>query len=543
MIVQHYDLGCSPPTSDFLHWLANVERHRRRCGESQVFINFVLGERSITERDFAFSAPRKAWRLHNMLVPSVRALASCTGYSIGQWGKQELGYKPQPPLNEILFAAPDDARGYMAHWLFTNSPVATITLRQSDFQTKRNSNIAEWQKVADWLASCNYCVVIVPDTEKALNNQAPGITGHRICEQAALNPILRLALYELANVNLMGSCGMYAMALYSGATMLQVNTIFPDIPLSTEESQRAMGIGCDSLLNPHQRIAWVPETFDAVKAELMRDDFLNAALKRERPIREIPALACLTMDKRIENIRNAVQNYPQFKRVAPAKEKHERPFILAAYGPSLQDSWPMLAKEEGDIFSVSGATDFLVKRGIIPCGHVESDPRAHKAAFTANPHPDVRYYMASCCDPSLFEQLRDAQVHLWHAYEGDEMHEVVKRIDPDSVLVLGGSNVGLRAIALGTTLGYRHFKLFGMDCSFRDDVQWAGEHSGKRHKVVEVRVANRVFKTSPAMLVSAKEFCQMLEHIPGCDFVIYGDGMLNYMMAENLRMQAEKKAA
>ena len=134
--------------------------------------------------------------------------------------------------------------------------------------------------------------------------------------------------------------------------------------------------------------------------------------------------------------------------------KHDRKAVIACYGPSLMATWPEISGERiymnADIFSVSGAHDFLVRRDIVPTFHVECDPRPHKAANLNMPHKDTKYLIASCCHPDLIGKLKDYDLSLWHLCNGQDSFRIVEEIESekDQVLITGGGSVGLRAIAL-----------------------------------------------------------------------------------------------
>lgn len=215
-------------------------------------------------------------------------------------------------------------------------------------------------------------------------------------------------------------------------------------------------------------------------------------------------------------------------------------WALACYGPSLKQTWEKLRGRR--VISVSGAHDFLIERGIVPAYHVECDPRPHKAAFLGKPHAATTYLIASCCHPATFERLRGMQVLMWHSGEEPiaEMRAMLREIDPGSKLIGGGSNVGLRALAIASdVLSIRQLDVHGMDCSYAAGDTWAGPHSGSQHiGRFRNRVAGRTFETSCAMFNAALDFLAMLKYTR-CDFTLHGDGMLGWILkavgSENIK--------
>ena len=58
----------------------------------------------------------------------------------------------------------------------------------------------------------------------------------------------------------------------------------------------------------------------------------------------------------------------------------ETTLAIVGYGPSLRDNWEKL-KDYSHIWTVSGAHDFLLARGIVPTFHTDIDFRPHKPGF------------------------------------------------------------------------------------------------------------------------------------------------------------------
>lgn len=283
-----------------------------------------------------------------------------------------------------------------------------------------------------------------------------------------------------------------------------------------------------------------------------------------RELREITAKSAVSDSLRYEH---AVRNCTVVKERALDSQHanpHSRRVCIVGFGPSLKDTWRDILLEKkaynATVVSVSGSHDFLIERGIIPDYHVEVDPREHKAFFTRNPHPDVKYWIASCCHPKLIDNLvaKKAQVALWHIYNSEIDFGLVDANgpDPDGWLIAGGSGVGARAINVMFTRGYRSFSLYGMDCSFApsDGDQHAGEHSGKVQKEWQVRVGDRWFRSSGTGVYMAKSIIQNFQvmrgeceragdpFLPGTtdrvEMLLHGDGLLQHMVFEANRTQA-----
>lgn len=299
-------------------------------------------------------------------------------------------------------------------------------------------------------------------------------------------------------------------------------------------------------------------SFDSNGAEL------SAIVTPVRPINEIRGKSAVSNTIRYENSERNCRVAPGRVLGGDLMPRHDGRVCVVGYGPSLHQTWQYLNVERrafgAKIVSTSGAHDFLISRGVIPDYHVDIDPREHKAHFTRNSHPDVKYWIASCCHPKLIDNLihRGAQLALWHVHNSDEDMKISEPEGPDpgSLLICGGSGVGARAIHLFYACGYRTFSLYGMDSSFAPDTgeQHAGEHSGKVQNEWQVRVGNRWFRSSAALVYMARSIIDdrdrmermstdagepciegTTDHV---EFFMHGDGLLQAMAAEGNQLGA-----
>ena len=198
---------------------------------------------------------------------------------------------------------------------------------------------------------------------------------------------------------------------------------------------------------------------------------------------------------------------------------------IVCYGPSLADTWRLIKRP---IVTVSGAHDYLVKRGIVPDFHVDCDPREHKARMLQNPQSKTTYLMATVCHPKYWEVLKGHNVRLWHLINGDDLKTVAWVLEnhPEGAnsMIGGGSTVGQRAMNVMAALGYRRFNVHGMDCSFTTD-RHAGPHFGKEQAKIFVKAGNRVFQTTRQMLQAAIEMEQFIT-TQDAEVAFFGDGLM-----------------
>lgn len=218
-------------------------------------------------------------------------------------------------------------------------------------------------------------------------------------------------------------------------------------------------------------------------------------------------------------------------RVRPGPVRAE-PIAVVGYGPSLRKTWKRIAQYEY-IISCSGATRFLLERGIVSTWHAEVDPREHKAAMIT-PHGKTEYLLASCVHPNVIQHLKGYNVKLWHVFAKDgESEQVVPRGEWS---LTGGTDVGMRCMSLAHFLGFREMHMFGMDGSSpRAESRHAGPHPISK-TVCEARYNGKTYYSTPAMMESAKQVFHELDQMPDVTFKFFGRGLIQDMAKTYKRM-------
>ncbi len=233
--------------------------------------------------------------------------------------------------------------------------------------------------------------------------------------------------------------------------------------------------------------------------------------------------------------------------------------IICCYGPSIRHTYrdilPQAKEFNADIVSVSGAHDWLRKKGIKPDWHVECDPRLHKSEMMGKSRRGVKYLMASCCHPDFIKRLSDegADIILWHLFNGAESFKIRElKSEYEQALIPGGGSVALRAFVLFYFMGYRRFIVHGFDCSFEPadkpgDVPHthAGPHTNregtdgtpyKQHVKIRVDGTDEWFETAPVMVTYAQHMLKDLAkgRYPGCEFAFNGKGLFQTMLSKSM---------
>lgn len=260
-----------------------------------------------------------------------------------------------------------------------------------------------------------------------------------------------------------------------------------------------------------------------------------------RALNEINSTPAVSNDERNENVR---LNCARIKeRVGEARDglkyiPNDRTAVLVCFGPSLKDTWPMVAMNQNDpkadIFTVSAAHKFMIDKGVIPYAHIDCDPRSHKAVQIGKPNKEIKYWLASCIHPDYLDKLEGHEVALWHSYNGPDSKMAIHVNAPGENMVLGGGSVGLRAMSVLFAKGYRKFIIHGMDASNRDGEAYAGLHLGKEKKSAKVKCGDRWFDTSAVLILYCRFFFKQIEMLtqtdPNTSFQLCGDGLLQHMI-------------
>lgn len=241
----------------------------------------------------------------------------------------------------------------------------------------------------------------------------------------------------------------------------------------------------------------------------------NEITLEELPYR-YPMRNAVTMDAEVRQVRIAVsQGYPSIS----LGRIQDGSIDIVGYGPSLEDTWEQI---ESPCMTVSGAHDYLCERGVIPDFHAECDGREHKTKHLEKPNTRTTYLIATICNPRVWELLDGLKVVTWHNANGKHIVEWIGKNDPGTIMVAGGSVVGLSAIHLAGLMGYRRFRLFGFDGNFRGEARHAGEHYGPPQKVIE----RGGWRTTPQMSNAVDEFGWLKRDHPELEFKIMGESLM-----------------
>ena len=201
---------------------------------------------------------------------------------------------------------------------------------------------------------------------------------------------------------------------------------------------------------------------------------------------------------------------------------HNRLMSVAGGGPSLNVSE---IDRSSVIVTVNAGLSHLLDQGITPwaCGLLDARPHI---ADLIEPHPDVFYFVASTCHPSVFDKLKDCKVILWHP-TGLPGIETVVPAGHD--LIAGASTMGLRWLNLAHYMGFRRFDFHGLDSSYAGDRTHAyADYRDGRGGSIEIDG----YQTDNNFLEQVKDWFQLQELFKldpePPQTRLFGDGLLQH---------------
>lgn len=240
---------------------------------------------------------------------------------------------------------------------------------------------------------------------------------------------------------------------------------------------------------------------------------------------------------------NSVRDLPHFDEPVEAHDLHA---VIVGNGPSAIDKIAEIRWRQSigqTVIALNGVADALKERGVIPDYHVMIHASDTCLQFVKG-RAAKKYLLASQCTPSLFDELSDSDVTLFHY----GMKDIETVLPQRKYMILGGGiTVGLTSMALIYAMGYRVMHLYGYDSSIRDGKLHAQEQpvGGAAAKYVDVEIRDpdtrevQKFTTNYGMLAQADAFmafAHMLTEI-GTSISVNGDGLLPAIVKQTNRIQ------
>lgn len=246
-----YDLEYCPVTFDIVSTLIDCEFERKQRGCSATHLVLVPGHNEglrveIPEYEEAVPRDDRRMRISGILLPAVELAPGCGGYSclgtrhevtkflsdkaeiyprdyslltpaainnsvqgryrdaqIDTWPTLEAGTRERAMVADYLTRVAGERR------------TIVISLRDMSYMPARNSNVEAWSVFAARATERGFCPIFVPDTDSALEAAPQALEGFDVCRVASSNLGIRMALYELAWLNMASAQGPLELCWYN----------------------------------------------------------------------------------------------------------------------------------------------------------------------------------------------------------------------------------------------------------------------------------------------------------------------------------------
>ena len=257
-------------------------------------------------------------------------------------------------------------------------------------------------------------------------------------------------------------------------------------------------------------------------------------VEKRFPVPEIICEVNEDKDKIRENIKANVQlDLPQ---VRPYETQWEKTINLVCGGASLKDEQVyqhLLDKylRGVKVITVNGSYKWCLEMDIKPSAQIVLDSRGFNNRFVDPIIDKCKYLISSQCHPSVFENLKERDVYIWHC-AGDDNFDLLKEVyGNDYFPVMGGSTVTSRAIHLLRMLGFPKLEIYGFDSCIMDHHHAYEQSENDDEPVLNVMISGKEFKCTAAQYHQAKEFVDMIsktgEHY---ELAVHGDGLISHII-------------
>lgn len=272
----HYDLACSPASYDFVSFLLGAEMKRIDAGFDALRVVVLPGPAGGFRQDRLppFTLDERRAMLERIVVPMGRLLPSCVSVDVmadrsGVEGVAEgrYGFHVQAKAAErgvYPFLLPSSETWSLCAW---PKNLVTITLRECDYWPSRNSNVTQWQTVANVLQARGMSVVVVRDAAKA-NHAFDGVP---TSPSASCDLMARAQLYVAASMNFFVNNGPAWLAWFMGVPCTIFKMCSKDAPVVSAGYFSGCGLPEGSQLanaRPGQKIVWADDDADIILREV-----------------------------------------------------------------------------------------------------------------------------------------------------------------------------------------------------------------------------------------------------------------------------------
>jgi hypothetical protein len=189
----------------------------------------------------------------------------CFGYGIEYFRQSSRYYCISPPNDQISLAQ---------KWLNKECdgriPV-TITLREYNFSTNRNSSIKDWQQLVESYPEKQYQFIVLRDYDSLYTT--PSISGKNVsyCNEAVIDASFRAALYQECELNLGVNNGPMMLAMQNrSANFIIFKIVCNARGCKLEEAEKSTGLRFNNNIpspSKFQKLVWETDDFKILKRE------------------------------------------------------------------------------------------------------------------------------------------------------------------------------------------------------------------------------------------------------------------------------------
>ena len=250
------------------------------------------------------------------------------------------------------------------------------------------------------------------------------------------------------------------------------------------------------------------------------------------PIPEIICSVNEDKDKIRDNIKNNIKRgLPQ---VRPFETQWEKVVGIVLGGSTLKETFPDLLEKRKSgmpVITVNGSHKYCMDNGLTPSAMVMLDSREFNNRFVYPLVEDCKYFISSQCHPSVFDNLKNNKVWIWHCAGDDNFDLLKEEYGEEYYPIMGGATVALRAVHLLRMLGFHKFEMYGFDSCIIGEHHAYEQPENDGEEVLDVNVAGREFRCTAANYYQAKEFIDMISKTGEYyDLAIHGDGLISHII-------------
>jgi hypothetical protein len=219
---------------------------------------------------------------------------------------------------------------------------------------------------------------------------------------------------------------------------------------------------------------------------------------------------------------------------------NKKQMVIVGGGPSLKFQLTQIRHRKAkraEIWATNGTHDYLISKGIVPDYLAICDAQSKTSCFVQKPNKNVTYFIASQCDPSVFDSLDGQNVYIWHCHDSELQGTIESNSrSRETLMIQGGSTISLRLMCLGAALGYRSIHHYGLDSSYEDSHHAYPQKLNDGEEVLEVEFEGKKFRCSAWMLEQAEDYQKQLEalELAGVRVFSHGTGLIPFIHQKHI---------